>query len=262
VARYNNILNVEEVSSTNVYLFSLLNAENAQNISVVTAEFQTAGKGQQGNSWHSERGRNLLFSHAVFPHALAANNQFIISQIVALALCKTLQSYGIDACIKWANDIYVGDKKIAGVLIENQLRGNVVSTAVIGIGLNVNQTDFPQFLPNPTSMACCTQQNFDRKEVLEHYLQNFDALASAVTEITGKPVVEALEVSVHNKEQKTIHNKYMINLYRYKTPARFADADGEFEGTIVDVEPSGKLIIRHAGGSLRSYYFKEVKFIV
>ena len=112
--KYKNILNVEELSSTNVHLFSLLNAEKASNISVVTAEFQTAGKGQQGNSWHSERGQNLLFSHAVFLEKLAVTEQFVLSQIVALALCKTLQSYGINACIKWANDIYVGDKKIAG----------------------------------------------------------------------------------------------------------------------------------------------------
>lgn len=244
--KYKNILNVEEVLSTNVYLFSLLNAEKASNISVVTAEFQTAGKGQQGNSWHSERSKNLLFSHVVFPEKLVAAEQFILSQIVALALCKTLQSFNIDARIKWANDIYVGNKKIAGVLIENQLIGTLVKNCIIGIGLNVNQTDFPQFLPNPTSMALCAQQLFDKDEVLERYLRNFDEV-----------FLNFETVSM----QAAIRNKYLSKLYRYKISARFADANGEFEGTIIDVEQDGKLIIQHSTGNVRSYYFKEVKFL-
>ena len=241
--KYKNILNIEEILSTNVYLFSLLKEKRLPEVPVVSAEFQTAGKGQRGNSWHSERGKNLLFSHAVFPQQLAATEQFILSQIVALALCKTLQSYGINACIKWANDIYVGNRKIAGVLIETQLSGNFVSAAVIGIGLNVNQIDFPEFLPNPTSMALCACKEFDKHEVLERYLQNFEE--------------EFLKI-----EQEKIHKKYMTLLYRYKTPARFADANGEFEGTITDVEPSGKLVIRHENGNVHSYYFKEVGFVI
>jgi len=242
--KYKNILNIEEISSTNVYLFSLLKEKRLPEISVVSAEFQTAGKGQRGNSWHSERGKNLLFSHVVFPQQLAATEQFILSQIVSLALCKTLQSYGIDACIKWANDIYVGDRKIAGVLIETQLSGDFVSTAVVGIGLNVNQIDFPDFLPNPTSMALCAHKEFDKNEVLQQYLQNFESYFAQLS------------------EREKIHREYTTLLYRYKTPARFADAGGEFEGTIINVEPSGKLVIHHENGNLCSYYFKEVRFVI
>jgi BirA family biotin operon repressor/biotin-[acetyl-CoA-carboxylase] ligase len=224
-----------------------LNAANPLNISVVTAEFQTAGKGQQGNSWHSERGKNLLFSHAVFPQKLAAAEQFILSQIVALTLCKTLQSFGIDACIKWANDIYVGDKKIAGVLIENQLLGALLKTGIVGIGLNVNQTEFPPFLPNPTSMALCAQKVFNKDEVLERYLRNFDELFQSIDDISVRTA---------------IRSEYLSKLYRYQIPARFADANGEFEGSIIDVEQDGKLIIRHSTGTMRSYYFKEVRFLL
>jgi BirA family biotin operon repressor/biotin-[acetyl-CoA-carboxylase] ligase len=230
-----------------VYLCSLLNAANPLNISVVTAEFQTAGKGQQGNSWHSERGKNLLFSHAVFPEKLAAAEQFILSQIVALALCKTLLSFGIDACIKWANDIYVGDKKIAGVLIENQLLGALLKTGIIGIGLNVNQTEFPPFLPNPTSMALCAQQSFDKDEVLERYLRNFDELFQTIDDISVRTA---------------IRSEYLSKLYRHNIFSRFADANGEFEGSIIDVEQDGKLVIQTSISNVRSYYFKEVRFLL
>ena len=220
-------------------------------ISVVSAEFQTAGKGQQGNSWHSERGRNLLFSHAVFPEKLVAGEQFVLSQTVALALYKTLQSFGIDAAIKWANDVYVGDKKIAGVLIETHLSGNFVSTAVVGIGLNVNQINFPNFLPNPTSMALCAQKEFDKEEVLQQYLQNFENYYAQFSDFR------------HCELFKTaIHNEYLSKLYRFGKLARFADANGEFNGTITHVEPTGKLIIRHSNGNRCSYYFKEVKFAI
>lgn len=246
--KYKKILNVEEISSTNAHLFSLLNAENALNISIVTAEFQTAGKGQQGNSWHSARGENLLFSHVVFPQQLAAVEQFVISQIVALALCKTLQSFGIESCIKWANDIYVGNKKIAGVLIENQLSGNLVKTCIVGIGLNVNQMEFPHGLPNPISMAQCVQKNFDRNEVLELYLQNFESAFS--------------DFENQNISRNAIANDYKRNLFRFQIPARFSDSAGEFEGVITDVKNDGKLVVQGTNGRNQEYHFKEIAFLI
>ncbi|MDR2963167.1 MAG: biotin--[acetyl-CoA-carboxylase] ligase [Bacteroidales bacterium] len=244
MANYKNILNVEEVSSTNVYLCSLLNAETPPNILVVSAEFQTAGKGQHGNVWHSERGKNLLCSHAVFPEKLPVNEQFILSQIVALALRKTMQSYDIEAHIKWANDIYVGDKKIAGILIETHILGNFISNAVVGIGLNINEIEFPSWIPNPISMAQCSGVLFNKHEVLEQYLQYFEEYFARIA---------------HKKE---LHEEYLSALYKYRTPAKFSDTSGEFRGSIVGVESDGKLRIQHENGEIRRYYFKEVRFVM
>lgn len=145
------------------------------NLSVIAAIRQTAGRGQGDHKWHSREGENLTFSAVLkfgTPSALApldARDAIVITQIVTGALRRFLLGKGINARIKWPNDIYVGDKKICGILIENILSGKEVSSSVIGIGLNVNQLQFPQDLPNPVSMAQLTSEQYDIKAVLEEF---------------------------------------------------------------------------------------------
>ncbi len=134
---------------------------------VWVAEFQRAGKGQQNNSWESEAGKNLLFSIFLRPQRLRAAEQFRLSQAVSLAVCEALREEGLMAVIKWPNDIYVGEKKIVGMLIEQHVMGEYVTSAVAGIGLNVNQTEFDPTLPNPTSLSLATGRPIDREAVLE-----------------------------------------------------------------------------------------------
>ena len=123
------------------------------NLSVLSAVSQTSGKGQRGNSWTSEPGANLTFSIILKDgYRIKAYDQFVLSEITALSVIDFLSFHGIDSSIKWPNDIYVDKKKICGILVENSLRGEFVSSSIIGIGLNINQRNFDVNLPNPTSM--------------------------------------------------------------------------------------------------------------
>ena len=130
---------------------------------VVIAERQEAGRGQRGNSWSSTPGENLTFSVVLRPDFLPAERQFRISKAVALAVADTIAEAGLRPAIKWPNDIYIGDRKVTGILIENDLMGPYLSRSVIGIGLNVNQTRFDPALPNPTSLAAEAGHPFDRR---------------------------------------------------------------------------------------------------
>ena len=132
----------------------------------ICAERQTAGRGQRGHTWSSEEGRNLMFSLVWEPRFLPVSEQFLLSEAVALALTDLFGGYGIDARIKWTNDIYAGDRKLVGILIEHNLTGDRLSRTIVGIGVNVNQTRFDPSLPNPSSMCLETGCEFDRQEVL------------------------------------------------------------------------------------------------
>ena len=136
------LIHISETNSTNNYLQSLCSKQKVEELTVVVADFQTSGRGQRGNSWESDSGKNLLFSIVIFPEFLEARRQFLISQIISLAIKEELDTYTTDISIKWPNDIYWHDKKIAGILIENVLSGSTFSRAIIGMGLNINQKNF------------------------------------------------------------------------------------------------------------------------
>ena len=156
------IYHIAETTSTN----DLACEERYGHGDVICAERQTAGRGQRGHTWTSPEGVNLLFSVVLCPTFLPAGEQFLLSQAVALALVDTLGTCGIDARIKWTNDIYAGDRKLAGILIEHHLAGGRLARTVAGIGINVNQTEFDPALPNPTSMAL---EADDRAPLAEEY---------------------------------------------------------------------------------------------
>ena len=145
------IIHVEETHSTNSLLREWLEQEPLSTGSVIVADFQTAGRGQVGNVWESARGKNLTFSLVLYPQALPVNQQFLISQIAALSVKETLDAYTEGISIKWPNDIYWQDKKICGMLIENDLSGHNLLRSIIGIGINLNQTIFRGDAPNPVS---------------------------------------------------------------------------------------------------------------
>ena len=136
---------------------------------IVWAERQTAGRGQRGHSWTSPEGENLTFTLVLEPVFLPVGEQFLLSEAVTLALTDTFAAFGIDARIKWTNDIYVGDKKLVGILIEHSYSGPTLARTIAGIGINVNQRAFDPALPNPVSMAVASGRTFDRREVLESF---------------------------------------------------------------------------------------------
>ena len=165
------ILWLESVNSTNDW--SKEHMSQLLDMSVICAKVQTSGRGQGDHKWHSEAEKNLLFSILLKEPSITSNEAFAVSAISALALVEVLSNYGIEAKIKWPNDIYVGDKKICGLLIEHSLRGSSISWSIIGVGLNVNQTEFPSDLPNPTSMAIQSGVQNSLKDVLDDFLNIF-----------------------------------------------------------------------------------------
>lgn len=214
---------------------------------VVWAEVQTAGRGQRGHKWLGGEGENLMFTLIFSPEFLAPVRQFFLSEAVALAMLDALSSYGIDARIKWTNDIYVGDCKLAGILIEHKLMQNKLSRSIVGIGLNVNQMEFDAELPNPVSMAQILGRNFDRREVLNRVV---DALCARYE-------------SLREGDVEALQQEYCSKLYRRDEEHWFALPDGErFRGTIRGVDISGGLMVESSRGEVNSYLFKEIEFVL
>ena len=141
---------------------------------VVVADNQTEGRGCGTNRWESERGQNLLFSLMIHPENLPANQQFQISMAISLAIIDALGQMVGDLSIKWPNDIYWRNGKLAGILIENTLKGNLIKDSIIGVGLNVNQRKFHSDAPNPVSLWQITGQETNREQLLKDILQRLD----------------------------------------------------------------------------------------
>lgn len=214
---------------------------------IVWADVQSAGRGQRGHKWESREGENITFSAIFEPTFLPATKQFLLSEVVALAVVDALRYYGVGARIKWTNDIYVGDRKLAGILIEHKLSGINISRTIAGIGLNVNQLEFSADLPNPVSMRQITRLELDCREVLER---------------VAEKLMERYEMLRRGEEQQ-LQADYHELLYRRDALHWYFLPDGKaFRGTIRGVEPSGALIVENEKGEQRSYLFKEIEFSV
>ena len=237
------IIQTGTITSTNDYLRDYVPADD---ITIVWAQYQTNGRGQSG-TWISEPGLNLLFSLLLVPTNLAVSDGFILSQANALALRDTLLGYIDDVSIKWPNDIYAHHRKIAGTLIENQLQGKFIRRSVIGTGININQTHFPDGLAAPaTSIALETGIFIPPEEVLNHFEQNFKTYSQ----------------DIQSGRYDRIRNLYHRFLYLRGQRHWFADIEGRFTGIIQGVEPNGRLIIRDIHGKERHYAFKDVKMVM
>lgn len=248
------MLELDEIDSTNNFLRHLSTPDDYQ-MTLVTAEYQTAGRGADTNRWESAKGENLLLSLRVKPANLPVSRMFALSETTALAISDVLGAFlpltspkgGRGVCIKWPNDIYYGDSKVAGILIENDLQGSRVQRSTIGIGINVNQRRFLSDAPNPRSLADIVGHDVERRFVLEQFMERFTHLFGQIED--GRP--EALDA---------LHENYKNHLYRFGEEHTYSDKDGTFRATLTDVEPSGHLILRDTNGSLRRYAFKEVKW--
>lgn len=237
------IYHIAETTSTN----DLACEERYGHGDVICAERQTAGRGQRGHTWTSPEGVNLLFSVVLCPTFLPAGEQFLLSQAVALALVDTLGTCGIDARIKWTNDIYVGDKKLVGILIEHSYSGPTLARTIAGIGINVNQRAFDPALPNPVSMAVASGRTFDRRKVLESFhaccMGRYDQLVRG--------------------EKAALQEEYRKRMYRLGETHPYRRPDGTLvEAVLEGVRPSGELILRHADGTRHAYLFREIEFVI
>ena len=248
------MIELDEVDSTNNFLRHL-DTPGDNRMTLVTAEFQTAGRGADRNHWESAKGENLLLSLRVMPSNLPARRMFAISEVAALAVRESLASQcsmfnvqcSMSFSIKWPNDIYFGDSKVAGILIENDLQGALVQRSTIGIGININQRHFLSDAPNPRSLADIVGHDVERRFVLEQFMENFTHYMQQIDE--GKE--DALD---------TLHEEYKKCLYRQGEEHTYSDKEGTFRAILTDVEPTGHLILQDTKGKQRRYEFKEVKY--
>ena len=246
------IIVLEQTDSTSRYLSSLCEEQHDQlgSFTTVRAEFQSAGKGQRGNSWESEAGKNLTFSFVLYPESLPAKRQFVISQVVSLGIVQVLQSYQADGfSVKWPNDIYYLDKKICGILIEVYLQGMNLGRCVCGVGININQDYFLSDAPNPISLCQIVGREVNREELLQQVLSEIRKL---YLQLLGGGEQVVIELS----------DLYFQHLYRKEGYYRYKDAQGEFMAKLVKVGLGGRLFLEDKERLLRSYLFKEVQYII
>ena len=240
-----NIIELDIVDSTNNYASALVAKNAALEGTVVIAHFQGKGKGQRGNVWASEPGKNLTFSLVLKPKKVAPSEAFVISKLVSLAICKYLETVvAEDVFIKWPNDIYVGQKKICGILIENQFKGKNFECAIIGIGLNVNQSNFEN-LPRVTSLLLELKKELELRSVLEGLLKS----------------IEICYLRFQREGVSAIHEEYLINLLFIDEMRRYKTSQGEIRGKIANVLSNGQVEIETEDGQLLNFDIKELEFV-
>lgn len=237
-----------------IYHFSKLTSTNDeardtkyQDGDIIWADFQSSGRGQRGHTWQSAAGENLTFSVVLQPDFLPVSRQFLLLEAVALALADFFKEQGVESLVKWTNDIYVGDKKAVGILIEHSLSGSSLARTIVGIGINVNQTEFSADIPNPVSLSLLTGKKYDLESLLQSFQKSLQIRYSQLREGSW----EILE------------RDYNSALYRKDAPHLFAYPDGtRFVGTIRGAKSTGDLIVEHENGEIKEYLFKEIEFVV
>ncbi|MDR0698045.1 MAG: biotin--[acetyl-CoA-carboxylase] ligase [Tannerella sp.] len=242
------LLHHSELDSTNKFLQMISEEREYPSGTVILADYQTEGRGQAGNSWESERGKNLTFSVLLYPVDLPANKSFVISEMASLCVKYTLDQYLPDISVKWPNDVYYEDRKISGILIENKVIRSKIARSVIGIGINVNQMTFSPNIPNPVSMAQITGSPtcFDRMDVMDDF----------------RPIFAQQSERLNQRCYDAIHNDYLDAIYRKEGYHKYARDKEVFDAKIYDIEPDGRLILERTDGSRSGYAFKEVTYVL
>jgi BirA family transcriptional regulator, biotin operon repressor / biotin---[acetyl-CoA-carboxylase] ligase len=241
------IVRLEEVDSTNSFGLRMLRESSTIEGTVVIAKNQTQGRGQRGNYWASESGKNLTCSILLRPSFLDAGLQFDLTRVVALGITDVLMSIlpAQPIHIKWPNDIMVGKKKICGVLIENTLSGNQVSASVVGIGFNLNQSAFGEEAPRAISLA----------QILGHETE----LMLLLHDLCAAIEVRYLQLRAGKTE--SLRTDYLNRLFRIGIPMRFTDFKSVFEATIKNVTESGLLVVEDEDGVERKFAMKEIGMV-
>jgi BirA family biotin operon repressor/biotin-[acetyl-CoA-carboxylase] ligase len=239
------IIHLSSVHSTNTYLAGELKKASLPQELAVIADYQEGGKGQGGNRWYSPPGKNLLMSILLFPAFLSASSQFHLSRVVSLALVDTLKGYGQSPVIKWPNDILAGGKKIAGILIENGIVGTGISHTIMGIGLNLNQQEFPEYPLPATSLLLETGKQREPLEVAERLL---DAIMARYGQLESGSAA-------------LLEREYLEHLYSLDRPGEFLAEGERFRGIIRGVNHFGELLVEREGET-RSYGFQDISFTI
>ena len=241
-----NLITIKQVDSTNNFLKnSLTNSKPFPEGTVIMAESQYAGRGQQQNRWHSEDGKNLTFSILLNPVFLPLNLQFDLTRAISLGIVNALSPLlGDRLKIKWPNDIYYADGKLGGILIENMVQGGKIKNSVIGIGLNINQEKFPLEVPNAVSLKQILLKDYDLKLLLLDICKN----------------IETIYLKLRAAHFDIVRKDYLARLYWLNERKMFKAGGQTFEGIIEHVREDGVLIINNGAGA-SEYTQKEIEFL-
>jgi len=237
------------LDSTNRSLQQIIDKEKAEEGIVVWTKDQTAGRGHGKNHWESEAGKNLTFSVLLKPSFISPEKQFLLTQIVSLAIVDLLTEIIPEekTAIKWPNDIYIGNKKVAGILIQNFIKGQNIDYSIVGIGLNVNQKQFFSNAPNPVSLIQFTHNALVLDNLLDKLL------------IHIKTIYEQSASLIYREE---INKRYLSHLFRYRQPAVFKEKDLQFQATISGIGEFGRIVLQLKNGEKKMFSFKEVEFVI
>ena len=237
------------VDSTNKALARLvadnkLKNKNLNDFYAMCADFQTSGRGREKNTWLSNPGENILISFYFMP-PLKPSQQFVFNRFFSLTVKKILDSYIPGVKIKWPNDIYVNDKKIAGILIEHTISGDAITGTIAGVGININQTLFDPILPNPTSLKLETGLNYDKAKLIRKMID------------IGKNIYYPLLI---NRQYDILKEEYLYNLYRLNKVHLFDIKRNKKEAKIIGTNDFGQLLLEDMQGNIYTCNMKEVKF--
>ena len=238
----------DTLPSTNQYC-ELLNLDETEEFTVIVARTQTAGIGQRGNHWEAEPGKNLTFSLVLKPKWLPIADQYQLTKAVSLGITDYLMPLIAEGHgrvrIKWPNDIYVDDKKICGILITHRIAGGQIAASVVGIGLNVNQIDFPSWVPNPTSLSLLTGEEWPLDKTLEKML---DCIAYRYNELQNNTI-------------GTLDEPYLNMLLNRGKEAQYGYQGQTISATLLDVNRYGHLQLVTDKGEILSCQLKEIQFL-
>ncbi|MBI3502816.1 MAG: biotin--[acetyl-CoA-carboxylase] ligase [Bacteroidetes bacterium] len=252
-----NCIKLEKIHSTNSYLSDLTAEKNLPEGTAVIADEQEQGRGQRGTNWQSEAGKNLTLSILLKPTFLKPDEQFILSKTISLGVLDFIFSINHQPLtinhlkIKWPNDIYIGNKKVAGILIENSVSGNYLSHSIVGIGINVNQGKFLAELPNPTSLKLISGKNFDLENCL---VELYSCVEKRYLQLRPHP-----QPLSHRRGE--IDSDYLKNLYRLNEWADYNYKGETIMAKITGISKIGKLILETENKNLECD-FKEVEFVL
>jgi BirA family biotin operon repressor/biotin-[acetyl-CoA-carboxylase] ligase len=241
-----NLVTIKEVDSTNTFLKTLLsNSKPLPEGTVIMAESQYAGRGQQQNKWHSEPGKNLTFSILLTPVFLPVSDQFDLNRVVSLGVYDALYPYlGDKVKIKWPNDIYYNDRKLGGILIETHVQGTHIKDAIIGIGLNINQENFESGAGNAISLKQILHRDYDLKTILSEICSH----------------IEAYYLNLRAGKFLFVRNTYLSRLYWLNEVKPFRSNDQVFEGVIKNVKENGMLVVENNNGQ-QEFSLKQIEFL-
>jgi BirA family biotin operon repressor/biotin-[acetyl-CoA-carboxylase] ligase len=241
----NHLIKLKEVDSTNTYLSNLAGHEKLPDGTVVIAQHQYAGKGQRGNVWLVDKNKNLTFSILYYPATININKQFLLTQAISLGVHDYLNTKCKYAKIKWPNDLYIADKKIGGLLIENSIKGEVIAQVVIGVGLNINQELFDLPVAKATSLKLENDDHYDLEA-------EFSVLLTCI---------EIRYLQWKNGQYDSLNDQYLKALYLSQSWHIYKLPDGTyFDGKIIGINEIGELLIEDLDGDLRKFGHKEIIF--